>query len=592
MEKSWLNKGRRAYRLKQYNVAMDCYDKAIAEGDTQAMYQAACMYQSGMGVHKSICKARELFKRAADEGNEKAATALTLMASPAYAHRCDYVVEVCKLRKQGKYKEAMEEFLFIADENSKSDDYVGECMYWIGMMYKLGQGVPKDEVIAERWLRKAVDNCSWKAMKELKLDECLPKVVCEGDCAKAIAYVYHNIRRQENPEGILSQLTGSFKSDIKIYVKGKCMDATDWSFAMFFHPINWVRGTRLEICTEGEDAVEAVKSIVELFYSRFSEEYLEKLISQERIKGPISENKKTCNTEYKAFDEAEFLSQCMHKFADIRKRYSLHEDKLKRAQEEPWLKNEAEFVIEGCTEQGILEIKKNKLPEWEEKRYKYRSNYIDYGCIDFYPEYFSSESKTVDLTAGAVSSMSDYYDEKCGRLCAKLEQLEHFDEVIRSKEKLASAGDVHAMLFLGKAYEKGKLWRRQDDERARLYYQMAKDAWAGDLSKRYMAWLEQAVKDSGLDSIGRLGREYIAGSFAEAARKNSNAKLKREIKWLNKAIEAGDGWAAFTKGNICYYGYGRWKERKKEAYKDYIKASESKESIYPLELEELSFDRI
>jgi acetyl-CoA C-acetyltransferase len=32
MENRWLDKGRRAYSLKQYDIAMDCYEKAIAEG--------------------------------------------------------------------------------------------------------------------------------------------------------------------------------------------------------------------------------------------------------------------------------------------------------------------------------------------------------------------------------------------------------------------------------------------------------------------------------------------------------------------------------------------------------------------------------
>ena len=62
MEKSWLYKGRRAYRMKNYDAAMDCYEQAIAEGDTEAMYLAALMYQSGTGVSKSICKAKALFR--------------------------------------------------------------------------------------------------------------------------------------------------------------------------------------------------------------------------------------------------------------------------------------------------------------------------------------------------------------------------------------------------------------------------------------------------------------------------------------------------------------------------------------------------
>ena len=289
--------------------------------------------------------------------------------------------------------------------------------------------------------------------------------------------------------------------------------------------------------------------------------------------------------EYKDFDEAEFLSQCMQKFPDIRKKYNLDEDTLRRAEQNPTLESFVAPVLEGCTEQGILEIRK-KSPEWEKEREKYRRNFLFCSLMSSAPF-----PRVVDLTSEAVSGISSYYEEKCGRLCAKLEQLDHFDEVIRSKEELANAGDVPAMLFLGKAYEKGELGRLQDCEKARSYYQMAKDAWAGDLSNRYMAWLEQAVKDSGLESIGRLGRDYIVGSFAEAAKSNQDAKLKHEIKWLNKAIKAGDGWAAFTKGNICFYGYGRWKERKREAYNNYIKANESKDSIYALELEKMSFDK-
>ena len=71
MEKSWLYKGRRAYRMKNYAAAKDCYEQAIAEGDTEAMYLTALMYQSGTGVPKSICKARALFGQAAEAGYKK-----------------------------------------------------------------------------------------------------------------------------------------------------------------------------------------------------------------------------------------------------------------------------------------------------------------------------------------------------------------------------------------------------------------------------------------------------------------------------------------------------------------------------------------
>lgn len=75
---------------------------------------------------------------------------------------------------------------------------------------------------------------------------------------------------------------------------------------------------------------------------------------------------------------------------------------------------------------------------------------------------------------------------------------------------------------------------------------MAKHTWAGILAEKYKAWLEKAVQDSGLEMIGRLGREYIEGTFADTAKKNHDVKLKKEIRWLNEVIEDGDGWAAFT----------------------------------------------
>lgn len=88
--------------MKNYDAAMDYYEKAIAEGDTQAMYLATRMYQSGTGIQKSIYKARALFKQAANEGHKKAENALAMIANTSYIQRCFYVEEICKLR--GKYK--------------------------------------------------------------------------------------------------------------------------------------------------------------------------------------------------------------------------------------------------------------------------------------------------------------------------------------------------------------------------------------------------------------------------------------------------------------------------------------------------------
>ncbi len=579
MEKSWLYKGRRAYRMKNYDMALDCYEKAIAEGDTQAMYLEARMYESGTGVPKSICKARALFKQAAEEGHKEAANALAMLANPSYIQRCVYVYEVCKLREKGKYREAMEEFLFLVEESKKTDDYTGECMYWIGMMYKLGQGVLKDEVIAEEWLRKAIEHNSGKALKELKMDEVAPEVVCEDNCAKTTAYVDRNIRASENIMELLTQLASSFAANIKIEVRGKSVDAKDF-FSMLMAHIAWEKGTKVDISAEGEDAEEAVRSIADLFYSGLSDEYLAKMISQGRIK----RKNKPAQTVFKEFDENEYLNRCMVKLADIRKKYNLDTDTLQRAKQNPWLVSLAELVLKGYTEQGILELKK-ELPVWE-PRWNFYDDYMP--CV-FFSWLSPEEHEPKDPTTEAVDRMSRYYDEKCSLLSDEIKSYRQWKDEIERKNQLAAAGDVKTIIYLGKLYEKGAKWCKQDKEKARQYYKQIKDAWDNILAKRYEEWLDKAVRDSGFERIGMFGREYIDGTFRENAQKHPDAKYQREVRWLNEAMKAGDGWAAFTKGNICYYGYGRWKNRKKEAYNYYIKA---KDSIYAWELEKMRLERI
>ena len=578
---SWLTKGKRFYRLKNYNMALDCYEKAIADGDAEAMYLVACMYKSGTGVKKSVCKARAMLTQADDAGYKKAANVLSMLTSTSYGQRSFYVDEIFKLREKGKFQEAMEEFLYIVSRNDKPDDYTGECMYGIGMMYKLGEGVTKDEVVAEEWLRKAADNNSWNAVKELKLDRCIPEVICKNNCAKATAYIRHNIRRRENPEIILLQLASSFSSDIKIYIRGKRINVKDL-FSMFTASARWERGTKLDITAEGEDAKKAVDCIAGLFYSRFSKRYLENLILEGRLnEEDVPLEKRTV----KPFDEAEFLSKCMAKFPDIRKRYNLDEDILQWAKQNPLFAPLVELIMKGYTEQGILELKK-KLPAWESRRFSF---------MDIYPwgTYFNQNFFDYsDPTADAVNSMSSYYDEKCSELKSEMESLQQFEDKIKRKEQLAAAGDIKTIIALGKLYEKGGKWCKPDKEKARLYYQNLNEAWDNIWLKRYESWLDKAVHDSDLERLGNLGREYIDGTFAENARKVSDGKFQREVAWLNKAIKAGDGWAAFTKGNLCYYGYGWWKKRRKDAYNYYIKASISPDAIRALELERINLERM
>ena len=357
---------------------------------------------------------------------------------------------------------------------------------------------------------------------DVVIDQHRPEVIYEDNCARTTAYVYRNNKRRKNSESAFTQL-------------------------------KWDQGTKLDICAKGEHAEKVIKIIAEWLY----------------------------NKKYIEFDEEEFLSQCMRRFADIRAEYNLNEEVLGRAKNNPLLERELVLVMKGCKEQGIKELEKS-LPEWEEKNR--RNYYLEDGTINVC---FTSET-IKDITADWVERMCIYYRKKCSLLYGKMEQIRHYEKIIRAKEELAVSGDVEAMFFLAEAYEVGRLCVR-DRETVREYFQMARHTWAGELAEKYKAWLDKTVQDSGLEMIGHLGREYIEGAFAEMAKKNHDVKLKKEIRWLNEAIEAGDGWAAFTKGNICYYGYGRWGERKQEAYNSYRKAAKSKDSIYALEYGELCF---
>lgn len=191
-----------------------------------------------------------------------------------------------------------------------------------------------------------------------------------------------------------------------------------------------------------------------------------------------------------------------------------------------------------------------------------------------------------------VKFLSEYYEGTCRALRRKINDLEHFkkllcnlDKLLKEKEQLVAAGDVKTMFSLGKIYEEEE-FGVQNKEKANAYYQMAKNTWKERYSKRYEEWLDKVAQDSGLESIREMGRAYIAGNFVQAGKRDYDKKLKKEIRWLTKAITAGDGWAAFTLGNIHYYGYGRCKQRRKAAYNKYLQAAQAKETIYALELGE------
>ena len=282
----------------------------------------------------------------------------------------------------------------------------------------------------------------------------------------------------------------------------------------------------------------------------------------------------------KAWDEERFVSECLHNFADIRKKYNLDEE-LEKAQQNPQLQHLATEVAEGCTQQGILAMA-SREPEWTVRKVPYRWWRKGFSLK---PEVAVS-SKTDDW----IKRMKRVYDKKCKELYGKVGLFKEFPQIIREKEKQAAAGDVKAMVFLGKVYEKGTLCSAKDEEKARAYMKKARKVYADDLNKRYTLWLDRIVQRSGMELIGRIGREYMAGILAEEGKKNREIKLRKEMRWLRSATKTGDGWAAFTLGHIYYYGYGQCRARMREAYDNYSLAESSKDAIYALEMGNLCFD--
>jgi TPR repeat protein len=116
MMAQWYRDG--TFGVKQsYVMAVMLYEKAVAQGDPDAMYDLALLYHQGQGVVQSFKKAAELFTMAAEQGEVDAMTNL-------------------------------------------------------GVMYIQGQGVDQSNELARKWWTKAANEEEEDAIKALKmLDE-------------------------------------------------------------------------------------------------------------------------------------------------------------------------------------------------------------------------------------------------------------------------------------------------------------------------------------------------------------------------------------------------------------------------------------
>jgi tetratricopeptide (TPR) repeat protein len=125
--------------------------KAAEAGDANAQNELALRYENGNGVEQSIAQALKWYQLAAQQGQVDAQykfgsaltngdpNALFLMGE---AYRTGNGVP--------KNQEEARKWLEQAAEKG-----LAEAQYTLGLMYLSGEGVKKDETVAEKWLRMA-----------------------------------------------------------------------------------------------------------------------------------------------------------------------------------------------------------------------------------------------------------------------------------------------------------------------------------------------------------------------------------------------------------------------------------------------------
>jgi TPR repeat protein len=148
----WYRDGKQG--LKQsYVLAAMLFEKAVAQGDPDAMFDLALLYRDGRGVVQSFEKAAELFTMAAEKGDVKAMFGLGCLYRDGRG-----VVQ--------SFKKAVELWTMAAEQRD------ADAMTGLGLLYIQGQGVDQSNEFAREWWTKAADEGDEDALKNLKiLDE-------------------------------------------------------------------------------------------------------------------------------------------------------------------------------------------------------------------------------------------------------------------------------------------------------------------------------------------------------------------------------------------------------------------------------------
>lgn len=159
---------------------------AAEEGDVEAMFRLGLLHQAGLGVEKDAEEALEWFRQAADEGH------LGALYEVGRAHLFGTGAEVDTDAGLASYREAAEGGHRIAMESLGHLYLFGEHgveaapdegVEWLerayeagsasaartlGEAYAQGEGVARDETLAETWYRRAAERGDEEAEKWLE----------------------------------------------------------------------------------------------------------------------------------------------------------------------------------------------------------------------------------------------------------------------------------------------------------------------------------------------------------------------------------------------------------------------------------------
>ena len=156
--------------------------KQADEGNVQAQCALGNIFYNGEGVRRNYCEALRWFRKAAEQGYDKAQNILGTLYAIGYEIRIpDYAGALKRYRISERQKNGNVEVQFYYGSYNIKQDYA-EALKWfrkaagqgcdnaqnnLGILYANGYGVEQDYAEALKWYRKAVEQGNSKAKSNL-----------------------------------------------------------------------------------------------------------------------------------------------------------------------------------------------------------------------------------------------------------------------------------------------------------------------------------------------------------------------------------------------------------------------------------------